>query len=208
MQQHQNIKNIFFIVLCCFSFGQLLQAQPVLYGTASGGGANNLGVRFSVNAKTRTYTKTADFSSGNVQVSLGNLVQTKDGKLYGTMNDGGTSGKGTLFSYDFATGKYTYILDFDSTATANPNSKLMQASDGKLYGTTAGDEANNLDALFSFDPAIGTFMKVLDFDTTNAANVKGGLQGSLIEVSKGKLYGITTSGGNYSFGFIFSIDVA
>jgi hypothetical protein len=54
-----------------------------------------------------------------------------------TFTDGPDS-VGTLFEYDYATNYYAIKVNFDKARTGgHPAGKLVQASDGKLYGATS-----------------------------------------------------------------------
>ena len=78
----------------------------------------------------------------------------------------------------------------------------MQASDGKLYGMTHGEEAAMLVLFFPLILPSSTYTKLKDFDNTNGANPYG----SLMQASDGKLYGMTSGGGSSGYGVIFSFD--
>jgi len=130
------------------------------------------------------------------------LTQASDGKLYGLTNGGGTDGKGVIFSFDPSSSTYTKLEDFNNTNGAYPYGKLVQASDGKLYGMTYLGGSSNYGVIFSFDPSSHTYKKLKDFDSTNGAYPFG----SLMQASDGKLYGMTAAGGSSHSGVIFSFD--
>ena len=44
-----------------------------------------------------------------------------------------------------------------------PTGKLVQASNGKIYGITGNGGANNKGVLFEFDPITNTYVKKIDF---------------------------------------------
>ena len=50
--------------------------------------------------------------------------------------------------------------------------------------------------IFSFDPASSTYIKLMDFDSTNGASPNG----SLIQAVDGKVYGMTAGGGSSGVG--------
>jgi uncharacterized repeat protein (TIGR03803 family) len=190
--------------------GSLTQASNgKLYGMMREGGSNGIGVIFSFDPSTSTYTKLKDFD-GIVSGSFpnGNLVQASDGKLYGMTNSGGSSSQvGVIFSLDPSTSAYTKLYDFDFINGAGPNGNLVQASNGKLYGMTMEGGSNQHGVIFSFDPSTITYTKLKDF----YGGTSGGYPaGSLVQASDGKLYGMTVWGwGTYPFpgyGFIFSFD--
>ncbi|MHC1764655.1 MAG: choice-of-anchor tandem repeat GloVer-containing protein [Verrucomicrobiia bacterium] len=78
------------------------------------------------------------------------LVQGSDGALYGTTQNGGTYGLGTVFALDLDGTGYTVLYHFGAFPNdgAKPSASLVLGSDGALYGTTA--EGGNLGAGTAF----------------------------------------------------------
>ncbi|CAN5397420.1 hypothetical protein BH20BAC1_BH20BAC1_01670 [soil metagenome] len=177
--------------------GSLMQASNgKLYGMTTHG-------IFSFDPAAATFTKLKDldyYKDG--YFPSGNLVQASDGKLYGVTSQGGSSGRGVIFSYDPAVSVYTKLKDFDYNLGGNPSGTLVQAGDGKLYGT-AGGGSNYLGLIYSFDPSTSTYKELIDFNDSNGAYPSGGL----LQANDGKIYGTTTSGGANGNGVIFSFDV-
>jgi uncharacterized repeat protein (TIGR03803 family) len=66
-------------------------------------------------------------------------VQGNDGGLYGTTSYGGTNGgAGTVFRIT-TNGALTTLYSFTGTYDgSNPDTRLVQGSDGNFYGTTPG----------------------------------------------------------------------
>jgi uncharacterized repeat protein (TIGR03803 family) len=80
----------------------------------------------------------------------------------------------------------------------------MLASNGKLYGMTWWGGENDEGVIYEFDPITGTYTKKFDFLAgTYGAEPWGGL----IELSGGKLYGMTVYGGSNYDGVIFEFDI-
>jgi len=185
--------------------GNLMQASNgKLYGMTNSGGSNSSGVLFSFDPATNTYSKLLDFNgSANGANPFGSLMQATNGKLYGMTYYGGSNNDGVLFSFDPSSNTYNNLLDFNSSTNgAKPLGSLMQAFNGKLYGTTSEGGIYNYGVLFSFDPSVITYSKLLDFDGAN-----GEYPGcSLMQASNGKLYGMANSGGSDSVGVLFSFD--
>ena len=125
-------------------------------------------------------------------------------------NVGGTSGKGVIFSFDPSSSTYSKLVDFKGDNGAHPSGSLLQASDGKLYGMTtcggivAPNGPDGYGVIFSFDPSTSTYAKLKDFDYTDGIHPYG----SFIQANDGKLYGMTSAGGNSGVGTIFSFDPA
>src|ERR1035438_9873932 len=82
------------------------------------------------------FTTLVSFTGANGnQPFMENLVQGKNGSLYGTTTYGGTSGNGTIFKVT-PTGTLTTIYNFANTPDgANPDAGLVLGTDGKFYGT-------------------------------------------------------------------------
>jgi len=184
-------------------YGSLVQATDgKLYGMTYSGGTSGAGVIFSFEPATIIYTKLKDFDGTNGSSPFGSLVQAADGKFYGVTNYGGTSGYGVIFSFDPATSAYNKLKDFDYTNGSSPYGSLVQAADGKFYGTAVSGGTSGNGVIFSFDPATSTYNKLKDFDYTNGSYAYG----SLVQAADGKLYGMTNYGGTNGRGVIFSLD--
>ena len=187
-------------------YGSLVQtSNGMLYGTTYGGGSHSLGVIFSFNPSTSTYTKLRDFDNTGGSNPHGSLVQATNGKLYGMTYNGGSNGYGVIFSFDPSSSTYTKLKDFDGISGAYPYGGLMQAGNGKLYGMTSSGGSSGNGVIFSFDPSSSTYTKLKDFDGTNGAYPYGG---GLIQATDGKLYGTTYEGGINDAGVIFSFDLS
>ena len=188
-------------------YSAMMQASDgKLYGTTTYGGNNDNGIIFSLDPATGTYTNLWRFDGANGSEPEGNLVQASNGKLYGMTSAGGSNYNGVIFSFDPATGTYTKLKDFDGSADGSyPGGSLMQASNGKLYGMTSQGGSNGAGVIFSFDPADASYSDLKDLDNTADG---GNPNGSLVQASNGKLYGLTYSGGSNGVGTVFSFDPA
>ncbi len=183
--------------------GSLIEAgDGLLYGMCEDGGANNFGVIFSYDPVSSVYTKLYDFAGANGGKPYGSLLQFDCENLYGMTQSGGAYGKGVVFSFNFLTHVYTKHFDFINSKGIFPAGNLMKAVNGLLYGMTNGGGANNYGVLFSFDPALNSYTKLIDF---NGANGQAPF-GSIIQADDGKLYGMTYYGGANNLGVLFSFD--
>ncbi len=188
------------------SGGLMQTANGTMYGVTRGGGINDKGLIFSYDPLNGTSNTLYDFVTNNIGASpSGGLCPATDGRLYGLAAEGGAFGTGLIFSYDPTANTVTKKKDIQSaTDGGSALGRMTQASDGKLYGmmTIGGDY--NSGTLFSFDPATSAYTKLHDFDYINGASPYG----TLTEGSDGKLYGLTSMGGTYGVGVIFSYDPA
>jgi uncharacterized repeat protein (TIGR03803 family) len=175
-----------------------------LYGTTSWGGKNNLGTVFKI---TLNGKKTILYNFQNMPDGSnpdGKLVQDSAGNLYGTTVTGGATDNGTLFKIN-PQGQETILHTFQQNATdgGSPRSGVIEGKDGNLYGTTFDGGINNgAGVVFEITPQgqetiLHTFQQnKIDGLYPNA---------TLIQDTKGNLYGTTFSGGKYGFGTIYKI---
>ena len=91
------------------------------------------------------------------------------------------------------------MIGFNHDNGESPSGHLTEANNGKLYGITISGGEFNYGVLFSFDPSIVAFTKLIDFEESGAYP-----QGSLMQASDEKLYGMNL--GTKSLGSIFSFD--
>jgi uncharacterized repeat protein (TIGR03803 family) len=138
----------------------------------------------------------------------GGLVQGSDGNLYGTTENGGTVGDGTVFKIS-TNGALTSLYAFGTDDGGNPQAVLVQGSDGNFYGTTANGGTNNAGTVFRIS-ANGTLTSLYSFTGTNdGANPQAGL----VQGSDGNFYGTTFGGGAYTnqdggLGTVFKISTS
>jgi uncharacterized repeat protein (TIGR03803 family) len=143
-----------------------------------------------------------EFSSGSPETNgceVNGVTLGADGNLYGTSWYGGASNYGTVFKLTTA-GVLTTLHSFTSGDDGDgPECRLLLASDGNFYGTTAGDSSQ----LTVFKVTAAGEYSVLDssIDGTEA-------RAGLIQGGNGLLYGAATSGGAGSNGIVFSVSLA
>ncbi|HEX2535944.1 MAG TPA: MopE-related protein [Chitinophagaceae bacterium] len=136
--------------------------QPVFYGLSSGG-TYNQGFLFSYNAATNTVTPLHHFNGTNGSMPRGGLTLAPNGLLYGVTRNGGLYGRGTLFSFDPATGMHAILHHFRNPNGEYPNGPLHLGINGKLYGTTESGYMtldSDYSTFFSFDPVSENFSRL------------------------------------------------
>lgn len=127
----------------------------------------------------------------------GELMQGRDGNLYGVTKLGGTSNAGTIFSLT-PRGIWTTLHSFTGGKNGNwPIGGLVQASDGAFYGTTLYGGNTNGNNGFGY----GTIFRLASngkLTTIHSFSGTDGYQpaGELIQGKDGALYGVTSSGGS------------
>jgi len=186
--------------------GSLVQAADgKIYGMTSEGGNANLGIIFSFDPSTTNYTIEKAFNDRDGESPFSNMTLANDGKFYGTTFQGGVADAGVIFSFDPSSRVYIKLKDFGTDVMGQrPSGHLISSADGKLYGMTPFGGVHNLGVIYSFDPAVSVYKKLMDFDSSNGANPFGGF----IRDSDGKLYAMTSKGGSNNSGVLFSFDPA
>ncbi|MGP8215816.1 MAG: choice-of-anchor tandem repeat GloVer-containing protein [Bacteroidia bacterium] len=188
--------------------GTLFQASNGwLYGMAYEGGSSSSsdGTLFCIDPKTGYDSVIFNFDSIHGEFPYFNsLMQAKDGKLYGLVNQGGDNDGGGLFMLDPVNGLGSSVfLSLDDIGSDYPAGSLIQAKDGLLYGMSEQGGYSNYGSFFCYNPVSGIDSIVFDFNGNNGAYPYG----SLVQDSNGLLYGMTYSGGHYGYGVIFSYNI-
>jgi uncharacterized repeat protein (TIGR03803 family) len=130
------------------------------------------------------------------------LILGSDGNLYGTTQYGGAFNRGTVFQLT-TKGKLKIIYSFDAdTHGGIPIGPVMQAADGKFYGTNSGGGTFGQGVVYSV--TTGGALKVLhNFQSaTEGYNSTAGL----VQGSNKFLYGVLSSGGVNNLGSLFKIN--
>lgn len=153
-----------------------------IYGLSSGGGISSFfatGALFEYDPATDYYQNIHTFySNKDGRNPEGGLLLADNNRLYGY-----TTTK--MFEYDLTNRSYSQVIDFTGNSTSSTNIPI-QASNGKIYGTLAGNPA-----LFEYDMATGNHQIIYDFSTL--PNNINSIYGNLMELN-GKLYGLVSNG--------------
>jgi len=137
---------------------QLLVQYGAIFGTAQAGGTHNAGVIFRVNPKTGKEQVVYNFTGGvdgatpynGLSVVPGNRAY---GVVYGVVSEGGTHDKGTIFSFNLATGSLTTLYSFAGGTDGYLPYSQLSAARGTFYGNTAGGGGHGGGGtIFSFTP--------------------------------------------------------
>jgi uncharacterized repeat protein (TIGR03803 family) len=135
------------------------------------------------------------------------VMQTTDGKLYGTTQYGGIANQGVIFSFDMTKPRpfYRVLHNFKNSVAVNPRGKLFQSKDGTLYGSTLSGGKFGLGTLFQLNLAnnksVYTVIHTFDGERT-------GRYPQVILAKDGNLYGFTQSGGTFDGGLVFRVKLS
>ncbi|MDB5972766.1 MAG: hypothetical protein JWQ90_5216 [Hydrocarboniphaga sp.] len=179
--------------------GLTLGSDGNFYGTTWVGGAN-WGTVYRI-TPAGTITLLHAFDSTNGDGPIAPLVQTANGKLWGTTQFGGNPnciyGCGVIFKMNTDGSGYKVVHFFTGKDGETPRGIIL-ASDGKLYGVTATDSNSGQGTIFVLDPASGALRTLYQFRRPIGSNPY-----MLIEGSDGNLYGTTLYGSPKDAGILF-----
>jgi uncharacterized repeat protein (TIGR03803 family) len=186
--------------------GFAINANGILYGVASSGGASNSGVVFKVN-KSGIETVLHSFTGGTDGASpQGSLIRDKAGSLYGTTIAGGTYGLGTVFKV--TVNKETVLYSFGGVSDgANPQAGLVLDTAGNLYGTTSQGGSSGNGTVFRLAPPqnnSGKWTETVLYSFGAGKDGKTPVAGVSLDAA-GSLYGTTSAGGAHGYGTIFQL---
>jgi uncharacterized repeat protein (TIGR03803 family) len=100
---------------------------------------------------------------------------------------------------------FTVLKMFNGTNGGNPTGPPVEAFDGKLYGTTLGQGANNGGTIFKYNISKGGLGTVYNFCSSPNCADGGSPVGGLLQGMDGYLYGTAWGGGTNNTGAIFRV---
>ena len=199
-------------------YGVVAGPDGVLYGTTIDGGKDHLGTVFKLKppcAPDRDWRLIVihDFSGGVYGFSPSGVVIGPDGVLYGTTNEGGPYGRGSVFSLqpsEEPDGPWRFMILHSFSGEpdgANPLAGVVIGPRGVLYGTTTFGGASNFGAVFSLSPPpqpAGEWIEQILYSFHGGADNGEPVAGVAIG-RNGELYGATPFGGTSGYGTVFSL---
>ena len=179
----------------------VISAKGKLYGTTYQGGAYNEGTVFSIDPKTRKERILHSFSNNpDGAYPRAGMIYVNN-MLYGTTQEGGSPGDGTVFSIS-TIGVERVLHSFAGPPDGNAPEAGLVLLKGTFYGTTSqGGAYSQSGTVFSVNAGGGE--RVLHSFKNDGSDGSDPVAG-LIPL-KGRLYGTTQQGGAASAGTVFSI---
>jgi uncharacterized repeat protein (TIGR03803 family) len=174
--------------------GLIKDSAGNLYGTTSGGGTDSQGTVFKITPTGKeTVLHNFTFQPDGAH-PYGGLVRDTAGNLYGTTQNGGAHGFGTIFKVD-TTGHEKVLHSFSGPPDgANPYAGLVRDASGNLYGTTTSGGVNNLGTVFKLDT---NDQETVLHSFSGPPDGEYPLAGLILD-SAGNLYGTTSKGGAHA----------
>jgi uncharacterized repeat protein (TIGR03803 family) len=181
-----------------------------LLGTTYAGGANGVGAVFRLapdGGGGVTPAVLHSFAGPDGRYPYAGVARDAAGTLYGTTQDGGAAGAGTVWRLTpDGLGGYTHqtLSSLGAASGTNPQAGLAIDATGNLFGATYTGGAFGFGALFRLAPdGAGGYTQstLLAFDGTIGRNPIG----TLIVDAIGQIFGTASGGGLYGNGTLFRL---
>jgi uncharacterized repeat protein (TIGR03803 family) len=210
--------------------GGLILSGNALFGTTANGGTGGSGTVFRVNTDGSDFTNLHSFSATSGSPSYTNSdganpvagLVLVGSTLYGTAQNGGSAGNGTVFKVNIDSTGFSLLHTFSMGTDEVPGTYVnndgaipvgtLIASGNTLFGTAEYGGAAASGTVFSININNSSFTNLHSFSATtyNAAlglnqNNDGAFPVSALVLSGGTLYGTAQSGGLAGTGTLFSL---
>lgn len=184
--------------------GLVADADGNLYGTTSGGGADDDGTVFRVTPRGReTVLDSFGGSVDGISPEAGLFIDAR-GNLFGTTTFGGVSNFGTVFELPVRNNIDTVLYAFTGSGDgANPVGGVVRDAAGNLYGTTGLGGRDGAGTVFKLTPR-GKESVLYSFRIGDGYLPET----ALIIDDNGNLYGTTVGGGAHNAGTVFEVTPA
>jgi uncharacterized repeat protein (TIGR03803 family) len=195
--------------------GGVIISGNTLYGTAEAGGKSGNGTVFRLITDGTGFTNLHSFALGNFDASQDNHYTNADGAgpyaglilsgttLYGTTEDGGMFGGGTVFRLNTDGSGFTNLqsLSLVDEYEQGGSYPSLVLSGNTLYGTAGEVSSGSAGAIFRLNTDGSDFTNIYVF--TGGAD---GTQPHGLILSRDTLYGTATLGGSGGSGTLFAVN--
>jgi uncharacterized repeat protein (TIGR03803 family) len=186
----------------------LILSSNVFFGTAQGGGVSGNGTVFAINTDGTGFRTLHSFTAPDANNGGTNTDGAKPSarlslsgnSLYGTTSQGGSSGKGVVFSIQTDGSGFTVLYNFNGSDGAYPGSLI--ASSNTLYGTTGSGGSSTFGTVFKINADDTGFNSLYSFTGADDGAFPRGLF-----LSGNTLYGATGSAGSSGKGTLFAMNI-
>jgi len=185
----------------------LVNVGNTLYGTTSGGGADNLGAVYSVTAGGME-TVMHSFSGGTDGENPDAPLTNANGTLYGTTPQQGKNQGGTVFSLTPA-GAYEVVYNFGTTSNdcTQPDAAMTYVPNkNALYGTAYSGGANGNGCIFKINLASKKPKESIVYSFVGSSSSPIGASGPVFY--DGSLYVTTPGGGDQRDGAVLRVTLS
>jgi uncharacterized repeat protein (TIGR03803 family) len=200
-------------------YAELTLSNNILFGTTSSAGIFGAGTVFTLNTDGTGFATLHNFTTP-VNNTFG-FYTNRDGAhssaglllmgntLYGTANDGGTSGRGTVFGINIDNSDFVTLHSFTSGSGGTYSSAGLLLLGNTLYGTDYRALGNGTVFAINTDGTEFTNHYAFESGSLNGNGVLTNNDGAnpyaKLVLSAGILYGTTEHGGSSGNGTVFAI---
>jgi uncharacterized repeat protein (TIGR03803 family) len=177
-----------------------------LYGMTFDGGSDWRGTVFKIDTDgTLAILHTFTGGSGDFAYPCGSLTLSADGSmLYGMTDQGGSSGKGTVFKINTDGTGYAILHTFTGSDGAYPGDSLTLSAYGEtLYGMTGAGGSSGKGVVFQINTNGFGYSILHNFTGDDGASPCGSLT---LSADHSTLYGTAEMGGSSGKGVVFQIN--
>jgi uncharacterized repeat protein (TIGR03803 family) len=181
--------------------GVTVDSRGNLFGTTLAGGDSNNGTFYEIAKGTTSIHSIASFDYTNGKFPVAGVTFDSSGNLFGTTENGGTYGYGTV--YEIAQGT-TAIEALDSFGVSNgavPFGNITLDDSGNLFGTTSQGGNSNNGVVFEVARGSKTIIPLASFTDATGTTSHAGFTLD----ANGNLFGTAEMGGTTRNGTIFEI---
>ena len=185
------------------------------WGMTENGGAGGSGTIFKINLSSGILTTVIEFT-GETGANKGRNPAgdlTGNGSdFWGTTQNGGANGFGTVFKLNRTTGILTTVVEFTYNGASNkgqrPQTTLRLDGAGNFWGTTQTGGSYSQGTVFKLDSTTGTLTTVIEFTGNTFTNKGSTPQAGFSADSAGSLWSCTYWGGASGGGTVFKLNPA
>jgi uncharacterized repeat protein (TIGR03803 family) len=177
----------------------ILGPDGYFYGI--GGGPSGTGAFVKIRPDGTDFTVLREFS----HIVTTGLMRGSDGVFYGTTAEG-SNPSNTIYRINADGTGFAVLKALSFAEGSNPSGRLVQGTDGFLYGTASRGGANGeYGSVFKIRPDGSDFAVIKSFAGSAAADGSGP-QSGVVQGADGSFYGTTAAGGSERAGTIFKIN--
>jgi uncharacterized repeat protein (TIGR03803 family) len=203
--------------------GELLLSGNTLYGTAEFGGLYNsvngigYGTVFAVNTDGTGFTTLYGFTAASNGFAVGSTnsdgccpetaLVLSGNTLYGTAEQGGTSGNGTVFAVNTDGTGLTTLYNFTGGSDGGHPLADLLLSGNTLYGTANTGAGSGKGTVFAVNTDGSDFTVLHSFTAqTSGTNSDGAEPSGALVLSGNTMYGTANVGGSSGWGTVFAVN--
>jgi uncharacterized repeat protein (TIGR03803 family) len=192
-----------------FPLGNLMQFNNgLLCGTTNQGGSNDKGVVYRIDPDGTGFQVLHSFNGTNGSTPEGGLVALTVNSttyIYGVTGRGGTNDYGVIYRIEPNGTNFSRQYNFSNSSGKYPKGPLIKVGN-VLYGIASMGGNNDGGVVFAYDADADSYQKIHQFTYIPNSSSENSPNGPLLNFN-GLLYGTTSSGGSFSRGVLYKMNL-